>query len=130
MRTCLVVILFLVSVKSFAQKTDFVNVRLYNSSKCFVKKLVVTIDNKNYVFSDILNHKFSDYKQLPYIWTSNPIDVIIIEKKFLRHNSQLHIIESPIDHIGDKKITGGNITLILTSYKEDNKLNMELKTTK
>jgi len=89
---------------------DTLNIRILNKGKHYIKEYTLTIDGKNYTYKDIWKNKYSDYQQLPYIWTSNRTKTIVIIK-MLGYDKWMNTEQIPIDYIGETKLTTGSIPL-------------------
>ncbi len=109
----------------YSQDTDSVNVTIYNSGKYYIKHFKITINGRQYIFNDIWKHKSSKVQRLPYLWNSNPTETTVIVKRFFKYDQWLSVIEMPIDHVGEKKMKGGNCTIYVKTKKKDHKLSVE-----
>ncbi len=85
------------------------------------------LDKSKFTFNDIGKHEYSDYQYLPYIMTSNEIDITVIRKRLFHHDEWLRLIQIPIDHVGDKKITKGKLSLSVISKRKNKNLVVEYK---
>jgi hypothetical protein len=125
MKYILILLLSTLTLQAPSQSKDSVAVRVYNKGRFYIKKYVVVIDNKPYVFSDVLKHKYSAYQNLPYIYPSNEIKATVVRKRFLRYDEWLQLLQMPIDHIGDEKIAKGKVTILISSKKKGKNLLLE-----
>ena len=111
--------------KHCSQLTDSVDLRIYNNSKYYIKKYIITINKVEYPFFNIASKTYSKTDRLPYIYDSNMSELTILRKKILGRSHVVRELEWPVDNIGDKKIKSGKTTLILNITFGHNKLKTE-----
>ncbi|PTQ95830.1 hypothetical protein C8P68_105340 [Mucilaginibacter yixingensis] len=116
------VVLFSGRTYALADADDSVTVRVYNASRHYIKKYTISIDTKEYTFTDIEKHNHSDYRKVPYLWPFNTADATIIRKRFLQSDTRMQLIQMAIDHVGEQKITHGAYTIIINTKFKKGKL--------
>jgi hypothetical protein len=128
MKQLLIIFLILISFKSYSQQApgDSVSVRIYNSGRFYLKKYVIVIEGKKYTFADVNKHQYSNYQKLPYLWTSeNDIEVTTIRKRLMQYDDWEIVRMFSIDHIGDDKLSTGQITIAITTKRKANNILVE-----
>ena len=118
-------LLFLVlPITSYAQATpvDSVSVRVYNRAKFYLKRYSIIIDDKRYSFEDVPKDKYSAFKKLPYVYDRNTIEVQIIRKRFLQYDEWVTMSTISIDHIGDKRIDSGLVTVNVSTKRKHHRM--------
>jgi|GEM_PF-3409537 len=127
MRKILILTLILIYQGASGQGTkteDTLKIRILNKGKHYIKEYTLTIGDKNYTYKDIWKNKYSDYQQLPYIWTLNRTKTIVIIK-MLGYDKWMNTEQTPIDYIGEKKITTGSYTIEIRTRKKKDNLEVE-----
>jgi hypothetical protein len=111
----LILVLFIpISLYSQTNSTtqfDSVDVRIFNGGKHYIKKLIITVNNNEYQFTDILKRKYSKYLKLPFLWSSNKTEVTIIVKRMFKYDEWMTMILMPIDHVGESQYKSGKFTV-------------------
>jgi hypothetical protein len=122
MKYLLVIFLLSFTLRLCAQGNDSVNVRVFNQSRFYLKKYTITLGSRKYIFSDIWKNKYSAFQKLPYLYSENENEVCIVRKRLLNYDDWENVLEIPIDHIGDRKFTAGNITINVITKRKSGKL--------
>ncbi len=103
-------------------QNDSIEVRVVIHGKHDLKEYVITIDGHNYIFEKIKKGAFSDYKSMPYLWTTNKTKTTVIDKRLLRPDGWTSVTTTPIDHIGEEMLVKGKYLIELTTNKKGNQL--------
>jgi hypothetical protein len=125
MKCLLTLFLLLITLKLCAQSgglNDSVNVRVFNQGRFYLKKYTITVGSRKYVFSDIFKHKYSAFQKLPYLYSENQTEICIVRKRLLNYDDWENLLEIPIDHIGGRKFTAGNVTINVFTKRKSGKL--------
>ena len=118
-------IFFSFSINSFSQdqpKHDSVEVRVLNLGKHYLKKYVITIDGKDYIFADVWKKKYSVYQKLPYLRSLNMSETTVIVNRMIKYDLWMKVGSMPFDYIGEQKYTSGKYCLEIKSRKKGEKL--------
>ena len=128
MKNLITGILILVSGIIYSQNkiaTDFVNLRIFNSGKYYIKEAKLKIGGNEYLIKDIWGKKYSDFIKVPYIWRNNDIEITVIVKRMFKYDEWYTARNLPIDHVGENKIESGKYTLELNTRLKKKKLKIE-----
>jgi hypothetical protein len=123
----LIVINHVVSAQTI-KTTDSLNIRVLNKGKFYLKEYTLTINGRDYRYEDIWKNKYSDYKQLPFIWPSNRAKTVVIVKR-LGYDKWMNVEHMPIDHVGENKLTSGSYTIEIRTRRNKENLEVEEKLT-
>jgi hypothetical protein len=104
---------------------DSIEVRVLNKGRHYLKKHVITIDKKDYVFADIWKGKYSAYKKIPYIWSINNSLTTVIVNRMIKYDSWLTVGHMPIDYIGERKYTAGKYRIEIRTKRKKGQLEVE-----
>ena len=116
------------SFASYGQVTPLtasVSVRIHNNGRFYIKQYSIIIGKEKYSFEDIPKGKYSDFKKLPYLYSTNWTEVQVIRKRFLQYDEWIKQIAIPIDHTGDKKIETGATTIEVSTKRKHRSLEIE-----
>lgn len=123
-RYLVVFILFIDFFSGYGQDSghlDSIYLRVFNHSKYFLKSYSLYIDKQEFMFNNVESNKYSNYQKLPYLWTNNSTQtVIVVKRKYINT-----IIKKQIDHIGDKVLNEGKFTIVINSRKKNKKFRIE-----
>ena len=125
MKNLLIAFFLTVSLNSSAFsliQSDSIEVRILNQGKHDLKEYVVTIDGHDYIFEKIKKGAFSDYKNMPYLWTTNKTKTTVVVKKLIRPDEWTSITMTPIDYVGEEKLVKGKYLIELLTKKKGNQL--------
>ena len=84
-----------------------VNVRIVNNGKFAFSKFVLKLADKDLVFSGLKPGEKSCYKNAPFIWTNNSKEIWFYRTQMFG----LKTLSIAVDHVGEKKIDSGFVTL-------------------
>ena len=102
------------SLTNFPCKTSDkgVNVRIKNDGTFPFSKFILRINEIDFSFEGLKAGEISCYKNIPYIWTNNSFEIWYYKSE----QKGIRIRTYPIDHIGERKIDNGYVTVsIVTS---------------
>jgi len=123
MKNLLIAIFLTVSLRASGFsliQNDSVEVRVLNQGKHDLKEYVVTIDGDDYIFENIRKGSFSEYKSVPYLWTSNKTKTTVVVKRLIKPDGWISITTTPIDHIGEEKLVTGKYLIELSTERNGN----------
>lgn len=129
MKYFLLIIIVLNSFGFYSQETDSTDSLLFISVKnvgCLdIEKVNFKIEDSTYTFENIKIGETSAAQIMRYVWTNNHIAVWISPPKPLFYNNKIGLqsafIKSPIDFIGESKLTNGQYTVTLKVCKKKRK---------
>ena len=101
-----------------------VNLRIKNAGKVSFTELEVLFDNKNILFPGLKKGDSSCYKNIPFIWSNNSLDVLFSKQQGFTQTLML----LATDHIGETKIEHGYVTIsvIVIKFKGQLKASTQL----
>jgi len=84
-----------------------VNVRIKNDGVFPFSKFILNVNGVDFPFEGLKSGEFSCYKNIPYIWTDNSFEIW----HFYTEKAGRIVKTHPIDHIGERKIDNGYVTV-------------------
>lgn len=90
-----------------------VNVRIRNKSNITFTEINLKVAGKQEKFPGLQKDEMSCYKNMPYIWTNNSMDVLFSKQKGYVQTVML----AGVDHIGENKIEHGYVTIDIAIKK-------------
>jgi hypothetical protein len=101
-----------------------VKIRVKNKSRFLVTKLIILNTN----FENIKSGETSDYVEVVPFYPSMKIDITILRNRAFRRDLWYHMVQSPIDNVGEKIITNEKNTIVINILKGEEKGQIDLDT--
>ena len=87
------------------------NVRIKNDGTFPFSKFILSVNGIEFPFEGLKQGEISCYKNIPYIWTNNSFEIW----HFKTEKAGRKIKVFPIDHIGERKIDSGYVTVSIVT---------------
>ena len=87
------------------------NVRIKNDGTFPFSKFILNVNGIDFSFEGLKQGEVSCYKNIPYIWTNNSFEIW----HFKTEKAGRKVKAFPIDHVGERKIDRGYVTVSIVT---------------